>query len=120
MKKQELLEMDPLDLLDYLVEKTKINIPTELTPENQSNAVQELSRAMQFEISLSEMADRVNLLKQKMKMVGDKEGVAVMQMRENVLKGQASRSKRSYDAISRMFTIKNQELQELKMLGLTS
>lgn len=120
MKKNELLKMDPLDLLDYVVEKTKINIPTQLTAENQAAAVEELSRAMQYENSLSEMADRADLLKRKMKMVGDKEGAAVMQMRENVLKGQATRSKRSYDAISRMFTIKNQELQELKMLGLTS
>ena len=43
-----------------------------------------------------------------------------MLMRENVLKGHATRMKHSYETISRLFSIKNQELQELKMMGLTS
>ena len=94
-KKSDLLEMDPLDLLDLLTARLSVKIPEKLTHENHLEASMELSKAMQAETYLSELVDR-----------------------ENVFKGHASRMKRSYEAISRLFTIKNQELQELKLLNL--
>ena len=116
--KSELLELEPLDLLDLLTARMKVHIPDQITSENQVQAATELSKAMQYETYLSEIADRADLYKRKFKIAGDNSNL--MQMRENVLKGHASRMKRSYDAISRLFTIKNQELQEMKLLGLTS
>ncbi|MCY7187296.1 hypothetical protein [Streptococcus gallolyticus] len=118
--KSELLELEPLDLLDLLTARMKVHIPDQITSENQVQAATELSKAMQYETYLSEIADRADLYKRKFKIAGDKDNSNLMQMRENVLKGHASRMKRSYDAISRLFTIKNQELQEMKLLGLTS
>ena len=118
--KSELLELEPLDLLDLLTARMKVHIPDQITSENQIQAATELSKAMQYETYLSEIADRADLYKRKFKIAGDKDNSNLMQMRENVLKGHASRMKRSYDAISRLFTIKNQELQEMKLLGLTS
>ena len=118
--KSELLELEPLDLLDLLTARMKVPIPDQITSENQIQAATELSKAMQYETYLSEIADRADLYKRKFKIAGDKDNSNLMQMRENVLKGHASRMKRSYDAISRLFTIKNQELQEMKLLGLTS
>lgn len=117
-KKSDLLEMDPLDLLDLLTARLSDKIPEKLTHENHLEASMELSKAMQAETYLSELVDRANIMKHKMKQLGDKDGAAMMQMRENVFKGHASRMKRSYEAISRLFTIKNQELQELKLLNL--
>ena len=118
--KSELLELEPLDLLDLLTARMKVHIPDQITSENQIQAATELSKAMQYETYLSEIADRADLYKRKFKIAGDKDNSNLMQMRENVLIGHASRMKRSYDAISRLFTIKNQELQEMKLLGLTS
>lgn len=118
--KSELLELEPLDLLDLLTARMKVHIPDQITSENQIQAATELSKAMQYETYLSEIADRADLYKRKFKIAGDKDNSNLMQMRESVLKGHASRMKRSYDAISRLFTIKNQELQEMKLLGLTS
>ena len=118
--KRELLDLEPLDLLDLLTARMKVHIPDQITSENQVQAATELSKAMQYETYLSEIADRADLYKRKFKIAGDKDNSNLMQMRENVLKGHASRMKRSYDAISRLFTIKNQELQEMKLLGLTS
>ena len=88
--------------------------------ENQEEAALELSKSTQYEAYLSEMADRADLMKRKLKLEGKKDESSLMLMRENVLKGHATRMKHSYETISRLFSIKNQELQELKLMGLTS
>ena len=118
--KKEVLELDPLDLLEWVVTNMKIKIPNQITPENQEEVSIELSKSIQYETYLSEMADRADLMKRKLKMDGEKDASSLMLMRENVLKGHATRMKHSYETISRLFSIKNQELQELKMMGLTS
>ena len=79
-----------------------------------------MSKSTQYEAYLSEMADRADLMKRKLKLEGKKDESSLMIMRENVLKGHATRMKHSYETISRLFSIKNQELQELKLMGLTS
>ena len=109
-----------MDLLEWVVANMKIKIPNQITPENQEEAALELSKSTQYEAYLSEMADRADLMKRKLKLEGKKDESSLMLMRENVLKGHATRMKHSYETISRLFSIKNQELQELKLMGLTS
>ena len=118
--KKEVLELDPLDLLEWVVANMKIKIPNQITPENQEEAAIELSKSTQYEAYLSERADRADFIKRKLKLEGKKDESSLMIMRENVLKGHATRMKHSYETISRLFSIKNQELQELKLMGLTS
>ena len=59
--KSELLELEPLDLLDLLTARMKVHIPDQITSENQIQAATELSKAMQYETYLSEIADSINV-----------------------------------------------------------
>ena len=68
--KKEVLELDPLDLLERVVANMKIKIPNQITPENQEEAAIELSKSTQYEAYLSEMADRADLMKRKLKLEG--------------------------------------------------
>ena len=45
--KKEVLELDPLDLLEWVVANMKIKIPNQITPENQEEAALELSKSPQ-------------------------------------------------------------------------
>ena len=67
--KKEVLELDPLDLLEWVVANMKIKIPNQITPENQEEVSIELSKSIQYETYLSEMADRADLMKRKLKMM---------------------------------------------------
>ena len=101
--KKEVLELDPLDLLEWVVANMKIKIPNQITPENQEEAALELSKSTQYEAYLSEMADRADLMKRKLKLEGKKDESSLMLMRENVLKGHATRMKHSYETINEEF-----------------
>lgn len=113
-----LLNMDPLELVDFLAKRCKVNIPLSInTQEEGMLASKELAKASAYYAYLSPMKMRANVLKRKLKVAGaDKILIEDMLSRETIFESQMNVMKQCYETISRLFTIKHKDLEELKLL----
>lgn len=111
-----LLKMDPEMLLMYLSKSYQLEVPLSVE-EGNGNAAKMMAKASAYYTYLITIKTHANLLKRTLKRKEvDKEIVEDMLMRETVLESEMTRAKQVYDTISRMFTIRHQEIdQELKM-----
>lgn len=116
LTKMDLLKMDPEMLLMYLSKNYKLEVPLSVE-EGNGNAAKMMAKASAYYTYLITIKTHANLLKRTLKRKEvDKEIVEDMLMRETVLESEMARAKQVYDTISRMFTIRHQEIdQELKM-----
>ena len=112
----DLLKMDPEMLLMYLSRNHQLEVPLSVE-EGNGNAAKMMAKASAYYTYLITIKTHANLLKRTLKRKEvDKEIVEDMLMRETVFEAEMARAKQVYDTISRMFTIKHQEIdQELKM-----
>lgn len=112
----DLLKMDPEMLLMYLSKSYPLEVPLSVE-EGNGNAAKMMAKASAYYTYLITIKTHANLLKRTLKRKEvDKEIVEDMLMRETVLESEMARAKQVYDTISRMFTIRHQEIdQELKM-----
>ena len=112
----DLLKMDPEMLLMYLSKSYPLEVPLSVE-EGNGNAAKMMAKASAYYTYLITIKTHANLLKRTLKRKEvDKEIVEDMLMRETVLESEMTRAKQVYDTISRMFTIRHQEIdQELKM-----
>ena len=114
---EEIFKMEPEELLDYLVETFQVTIPVMITPENNLAASTELSKAAQYSKYLSTLKDRAEMRKIKAELDGNPKLKKEMLARQKVFEGCVKRMDKSYEAISRLFSIKNQEMRENHYLG---
>ena len=112
----DLLKMDPEMLLMYLSKSYPLEVPLSVE-EGNGNAARVMAKASAYYTYLITIKTHANLLKRGLKRKEvDKEIVEDMLMRETVFEAEMARAKQVYDTISRMFTIRHQEIdQELKM-----
>ena len=112
----DLLKMDPEMLLMYLSRNYQLELPLSVE-EGNGNAAKMMAKASAYYTYLITIKPHANLLKRTLKRKEvDKEIVEDMLMRETVFEAEMTRAKQVYDTISRMFTIRHQEIdQELKM-----
>lgn len=112
----DLLKMDPEMLLMYLSKSYPLEVPLSVE-EGNGNAAKMMAKASAYYTYLITIKTHANLLKRTLKRKEvDKEIIEDMLMRETVFESEMARAKQVYDTISRMFTIKHQEIdQELKM-----
>lgn len=112
----DILKMDPEMLLMYLSKSYPLEMPLSVE-EGNGNAAKMMAKASAYYTYLITIKTHANLLKRILKRKEvDKEIVEDMLMRETVLESEMTRAKQVYDTISRMFTIRHQEIdQELKM-----
>lgn len=116
LTEMDLLKMDPEMLLMYLSRSYQLEVPLSVE-EGNGNAAKMMAKASAYYTYLITIKTHANLLKRTLKRKEvDKEIVEDMLMRETVLESEMTRAKQVYDTISRMFTIRHQEIdQELKM-----
>lgn len=112
----DLLKMDPEMLLMYLSKSYQLEVPLSVE-EGNGNAARVMAKASAYYTYLITIKTHANLLKRTLKRKEvDKNIIEDMLMRETVLESEMARAKQVYDTISRMFTIRHQEIdQELKM-----
>lgn len=112
----DLLKMDPEMLLMYLSRNYQLEVPLSVE-EGNGNAARVMAKASAYYTYLITIKTHANLLKRTLKRKEvDKEIIEDMLMRETVFEAEMARAKQVYDTISRMFTIRHQEIdQELKM-----
>lgn len=112
----DLLKMDPEMLLMYLSRNYQLEVPLSVE-EGNGNAAKMMAKASAYYTYLITIKTHANLLKRTLKRKEvNKEIVEDMLMRETVFESEMARAKQVYDTISRMFTIRHQEIdQELKM-----
>lgn len=112
----DLLKMDPEMLLMYLSRNYQLEVPLSVE-EGNGNAARVMAKASAYYTYLITIKTHANLLKRVLKRKEvNKEIIEDMLMRETVFESEMDRAKQVYDTISRMFTIRHQEIdQELKM-----
>ena len=112
----DLLKMDPEMLLMYLSQSYKLEVPLSVE-EGNGTAAKMMAKASAYYTYLITIKTHANLLKRTLKRKEvNKEIIEDMLMRETVFESEMARAKQVYDTISRMFTIRHQEIdQELKM-----
>lgn len=112
----DLLKMDPEMLLMYLSRNYQLEVPLSVE-EGNGNAARVMAKASAYYTYLITIKTHANLLKRGLKRKEvDKDIIEDMLMRETVFEAEMARAKQVYDTISRMFTIRHQEIdQELKM-----
>ena len=116
LTEMDLLKMDPEMLLMYLSKSYQLEVPLSVE-EGNGNAARVMAKASAYYTYLITIKTHANLLKRTLKRKEvDKDIIEDMLMRETVLESEMARAKQVYDTISRMFTIRHQEIdQELKM-----
>ena len=116
LTEMDLLKMDPEMLLMHLSKSYQLEVPLSVE-EGNGNAAKMMAKASAYYTYLITIKTHANLLKRTLKRKEvDKEIVEDMLMRETVFEAEMARAKQVYDTISRMFTIRHQEIdQELKM-----
>lgn len=116
LTEMDLLKMDPEMLLMYLSRNYQLEVPLSVE-EGNGNAAKMMAKASAYYTYLITIKTHANLLKRVLKRKEvDKDIIEDMLMRETVFEAEMARAKQVYDTISRMFTIRHQEIdQELKM-----
>lgn len=116
LTEMDLLKMDPEMLLMYLSRSYQLEVPLSVE-EGNGNAAKMMAKASAYYTYLITIKTHANLLKRVLKRKEvDKDIIEDMLMRETVFEAEMARAKQVYDTISRMFTIRHQEIdQELKM-----
>ena len=116
LTEMDLLKMDPEMLLMYLSKSYQLEVPLSVE-EGNGNAAKMMAKASAYYTYLITIKTHANLLKRALKRKEfDNYIIEDMLMRETVFEAEMARAKQVYDTISRMFTIRHQEIdQELKM-----
>lgn len=116
LTEMDLLKMDPEMLLMHLSKSYQLEVPLSVE-EGNGNAAKMMAKASAYYTYLITIKTHANLLKRGLKRKEvDKDIIEDMLMRETVFEAEMARAKQVYDTISRMFTIRHQEIdQELKM-----
>lgn len=116
---QEMLSMSPEDLLSYLTTNYIIQIPLAIDSQEQvKKASEEMAKASAYYVFLSPLKLQANMLKRLLKkQKADKDLIDDMLVRETIFESQMAVMKQSYDTISRLFTIRHREQDELRMMG---
>lgn len=115
----DLLSMPPDQLLDYLTNAFVVRIPLAIeTPEDVKFYSEEMAKASSYYSYLTPLKLQANMQKRFLKRQGaSKEDVEDMLVRESIFESQLSVMKQTYDTISRLFTVRHREQDELKMMG---
>lgn len=113
-----LLQMEPSDLLEYLADTFSVDIPIAIdTVDDLRDAGALLGRCAANYSFLITQAMTAKLVKRTLKQEkADKLEVEKALSREEILTMYADITKTSYNAISRMITVRAQASEELKML----
>ena len=116
-----LLQMEPSELLDYLTREFSIDIPVNIdTVEDLNYAGTLLGKCASNYSFLITQAMMAKLIKRNLKLEkADKTEIDKALSREEILTMFADITKTSYNAISRMITVRSQASEELKMLHST-
>ena len=116
LTEMDLLKMEPEMLLMHLSKNYQLEVPLSVE-EGNGNAAKMMAKASAYYTYLITIKTHANLLKRTLKRKEvDKEIIEDMLMRETVFESEMARAKQVYDTITRMFTIRHQEIdQELKM-----
>lgn len=117
---EEMLKMEPVELIEYINSKFKVDVPINIESQQEiNNASKRMAVAASYYSFFQSLKSQANVLKRYLKRTkADKILIEDMIDRENIFDTQASIMKQTYDTISRLFTIKHRELDELKMLNL--
>ena len=117
IKRDEFLSMESNILQEYVEKEFFIELPESLDSEDDmKNAIGILSKATSYYSYLSNMAVIAKLEKRRLKRDGaSKEDVEKALSVEEIFSNAADIAKATYNAVSRMFTIKQQIAEELKM-----
>lgn len=115
----ELLKLDPEALLKHISSTYSVEIPFSIdSSEISKKASEEMAKASAYYAFLSPLKLQANILKRMLKnQKAEKELVDDMLVRENIFESQMVVMKQSYDTISRLFTIRYKEQEELKLMG---
>lgn len=115
----ELLKLDPEALLKHISSTYSVEIPFSIdSSEISKKASEEMAKASAYYAFLSPLKLQANILKRMLKnQKAEKELVDDMLVRENIFESQMAIMKQSYDTISRLFTIRYKEQEELKLIG---
>lgn len=115
----ELLKLDPEALLQHISSTYSVEIPFSIdSSEISKKASEEMAKASAYYAFLSPLKLQANILKRMLKnQKAEKELVDDMLVRENIFESQMVVMKQSYDTISRLFTIRYKEQEELKLMG---
>lgn len=115
----ELLKLDPETLLKHISSTYSVEIPFSIdSSEISKKASKEMAKASAYYAFLSPLKLQANILKRMLKnQKAEKELVDDMLVRENIFESQMVVMKQSYDTISRLFTIRYKEQEELKLMG---
>ena len=116
-----LLRMEPLELLEYLVGEFTIEIPVSIdSVEDLNTAGILLGRCASNYSFLTTQAMMAKLVKRNLKLEkADKVEIEKALSREEIFTMFADMAKTSYNAISRMITVRSQATEEMKMLHST-
>lgn len=115
----DLINMDPLQLQNYLSSAYTISIPPQIeTPDDMTKAAKLLSRATSYYSFFENMRIRARIEKRMMKRAKcDTQLIEDMLMREEIFEVHAKTMNQAYTTISRMITVKQQVNFELRMTG---
>lgn len=115
----DLLSMPPDQLLDYLTNTFIVHIPLAIeTPNDVKIYSEEMAKASSYYSYLTPLKLQANMQKRFLKRQGaSKEDIEDMLVRESIFESQLSVMKQTYDTISRLFTVRHREQDELKMMG---
>lgn len=115
----ELLKLDPKTLLKHISSTYSVEIPFSIdSSEISKKASEEMAKASAYYAFLSPLKLQANILKRMLKnQKAEKELIDDMLVRENIFESQMVVMKQSYDTISRLFTIRYKEQEELKLIG---
>lgn len=114
----ELLNLDPEELLTYLTNNYIVKIPLSInSSEEASKAAEEMAKASAYYVFFSPLKLQANMMKRLLKkQKADQELIDNMLVRETIFDSQMSMMKQSYDTISRLFTIRHREQDEFRMM----
>lgn len=115
----QMLDMEPEKLLEYLTNNYIVKIPLAIENfEQAKKASEEMAKASAYYVFFSPLKLQANMLKRILKkQKADKDLIDDMLVRETIFESQMAVMKQSYDTISRLFTIRHREQDELKMMG---
>lgn len=111
-------EMDTMDLLKLLTEQYIHNIPEQIvSAEDAANAAQHLSKIVNAQTYLTTLLSKINILKRANKAAKNKEKADDYLAKEDTIKRLIGILDEQYKGISRMITIRSDNLKELQMNG---
>lgn len=115
---EQMLKLEPDVLLKYLTENYTVDMPISIdTKEQVKKASEEMAKASAYYAFLTPLKLQANILKRVLKnKKEDKILIEDMLVRETIIDAHMSVMRQSYDTISRLFTIRYKEQEEIRMM----